>query len=200
MYKDNGLVFSVSPTATDGDGVPADPADNDGHIDNTFTQYNPGTESGGVIIDFSALTQYSNSGVSNVTYTKGDVNGFGTGNMAGEMKGISIDENGYIYGTYNNGMMKLLAQIAVATFNNPSGLEAVGDSLFQATQNSGDFDGVGEDISLSGSFAVGALEMSNVDLANEFVNMITTQRGFQANSRIITTSDSMLEEIVNLKR
>ena len=116
------------------------------------------------------------------------------------MSGISIDDKGMIYGTYNNGSKKLLAQIAVATFSNPSGLEAEGDSLFSATLNSGTFDGVGEDVSLSGSFAVCALEMSNVDLAAEFTSMITTQRGFQANSRIITTSDTMLEELVNLKR
>jgi flagellar hook protein FlgE len=123
-----------------------------------------------------------------------------TGNTAGQMKGISIDQEGKIWGTYDNGMKKCLAQMAVATFANPSGLESIGSSLFQATLNSGDFDGVGEEISLSGSFTVGALEMSNVDLATEFTQMITTQRGFQANSRIITTSDSMLEELVNLKR
>lgn len=173
---------------------------NSGSIDNTFTKYVPATDSGGVKIDFSSLTQYSNSGVSNTSYTKGSRKGLGTGNPAGEMSGISIDDKGMIYGTYNNGSKKLLAQIAVATFANPSGLEAEGDSLFSATLNSGTFDGVGEDVSLSGSFAVGALEMSNVDLAAEFTSMITTQRGFQANSRIITTSDTMLEELVNLKR
>ena len=173
---------------------------NSGSIDNTFTKYVPATDSGGVKVDFSSLTQYSNSGVSNTSYTKGNKSGLGTGNAAGEMSGISIDDKGMIYGTYNNGSKKLLAQIAVATFANPSGLEAEGDSLFSATLNSGTFDGVGEDVSLSGSFAVGALEMSNVDLAAEFTSMITTQRGFQANSRIITTSDTMLEELVNLKR
>ena len=171
-----------------------------GALDNTFTTYSDATDSGGVKIDFSSLTQYSNSGVSNTSYTKGSRKGLGTGNPAGEMSGISIDDKGMIYGTYNNGSKKLLAQIAVATFANPSGLEAEGDSLFSATLNSGTFDGVGEDVSLSGSFAVGALEMSNVDLAAEFTSMITTQRGFQANSRIITTSDTMLEELVNLKR
>ena len=173
---------------------------NSGTLDNTFTKYVPATDSGGVKVDFSSLTQYSSSGVSNTSYTKGNKSGLGTGNAAGEMSGISIDDKGMIYGTYNNGSKKLLAQIAVATFANPSGLEAEGDSLFSATLNSGTFDGVGEDVSLSGSFAVGALEMSNVDLAAEFTSMITTQRGFQANSRIITTSDTMLEELVNLKR
>ena len=72
--------------------------------------------------------------------------------------------------------------------------------MFRASLNSGLFDGIGEEVSKSGSLTVGALEMSNVDLASEFTNMITTQRGFQANSRIITTSDTMLEELVNLKR
>jgi flagellar hook protein FlgE len=94
----------------------------------------------------------------------------------------------------------LIGQIAVATFANPSGLESVGNSMYAATMNSGDFDGIGIDISEVGSFSIGALEMSDVDLATEFTNMITTQRGFQANSRIITTSDTMLEELVNLKR
>ena len=171
-----------------------------GDLDNTFSNYSATTDSGGVKVDFSSLTQYSNSGVSNTSYSKGSRKGLGAGNVAGEMSGISIDDKGMIYGSYNNGSKKLLGQIAVATFSNPSGLEAEGDSLFSATLNSGEFDGVGEDVSLSGSFAVGALEMSNVDLAAEFTSMITTQRGFQANSRIITTSDSMLEELVNLKR
>ena len=106
-----------------------------------------------------------------------------------------------VYANYTNGETKVLAQIAVASFSNPSGLEAAGDSLFRASLNSGEFDGVGQEVtSDGGSFTVGALEMSNVDLANEFTQMITTQRGFQANSRIITTSDTMLEELVNLKR
>lgn len=191
---------TVATTSADfGKSIAFQVADS-GNRDNTFKPYNSTTDSGGVKVDFSSLTQYSSSGVSNTSYTKGNRKGLGTGNAAGEMSGISIDDKGMIYGTYNNGSKKLLAQIAVATFANPSGLEAEGDSLFSATLNSGTFDGVGEDVSLSGSFAVGALEMSNVDLAAEFTSMITTQRGFQANSRIITTSDTMLEELVNLKR
>lgn len=153
----------------------------------------------GITLDFSNMTQYDQGGVSNTSYEKG-IDGSGTGNYAGNMIGISISDDGKIYGVYDNGESKCLAQIAVATFSNPSGLEAVGNSLFATTLNSGEFDGVGCEISTVGSFTVGALEMSNVDLATEFTNMITTQRGFQANSRIITTSDSMLEELVNLKR
>lgn len=190
LHAGKGIVFSVNV----GTGNNA--------IDNTFIQYDPNTDSGGVTIDFSKLTQYSTSGVSSVTYKKGDAdnNYSGAGNVAGTMTGISIDDKGMVYGTYNNGSKKLLAQIAVATFSNPSGLEAVGDSLFAQTLNSGLFDGVGEAIELSGSFTPGALEMSNVDLSQEFTTMITTQRGFQANSRIISVSDGMLEELVNLKR
>lgn len=167
----------------------------------TFPQYTADTETGGVNIFFDSLTQYSQGGTSKLSSAKGDKSGLDAGNTAGKMKGISIDQEGKIWGSYDNGMKKCLAQMAVATFANPSGLESVGTSLFAATLNSGEFDGVGQEISLDGgSFTVGALEMSNVDLANEFTQMITTQRGFQANSRIITTSDSMLEELVNLKR
>lgn len=183
-YKGSNIVFSIDP----GEAT-------ENSIDNTFDQYDPESETGGILIDVSALTQYSSP--SNLTYTKGDKEeAAGAGNIAGSMKGISIDEDGYIYGSYTNGSKKCLAQIAVATFNNPSGLEAVGNSLFAQSLNSGTFDGVGQ----QGSFTVGALEMSNVDLASEFTTMIITQRGFQANSRIITTTDSMLEELVNLKR
>ena len=136
-----------------------------------------------------------------MTYKRGDKeDGKNAGNYAGTMTGISVDEEGKIYGKYSNGETRCLAQICVATFSNPSGLEAEGESLFRASLNSGLFDGIGEEVSKSGSITVGALEMSNVDLASEFTNMITTQRGFQANSRIITTSDTMLEELVNLKR
>ena len=184
-YLGKALLFEVSDAGT---------------LDDTFTNYNETSETGGVELDFSGLTQYSNGGVANTSYTWGDADGLGAGNSVGQMSGISIDSNGFIYGDYDNGAKKCLGQIAVTTFANPSGLEAVGDSLFAESLNSGSFDGVGTEVSLSGGFTVGALEMSNVDLASEFTNMITTQRGFQANSRIITTSDSMLEELVNLKR
>ena len=169
-----------------------------------FPQYDPTTDSEGIHIFFDSLSQYSQGGTSKVSYARGDASkqsgDDGAGYKAGKMKGLSIDDEGKIWGNYDNGLKRCLGQMAVATFANPSGLESVGNSMFKATLNSGEFDGVGEEVKLSGSFTVGALEMSNVDLANEFVNMITTQRGFQANSRIITTSDSMLEELVNLKR
>lgn len=155
----------------------------------------------GLNIDFSDLTMYATGGTSTIEPKRGDNNnGDGAGNAAGSLNGFSIQTDGKIYGVYSNGDKKLLGQIAVATFANPSGLEAVGNSMYSATLNSGDFDGIGVDITSVGKFSIGALEMSDVDLATEFTNMITTQRGFQANSRVITTSDTMLEELVNLKR
>ena len=102
---------------------------------------------------------------------------------------------------YSNGDVKTIGQIAVTEFTNPGGLEKVGENLYAATLNSGEFDGIGKDISATkGKIQSGVLEMSNVDLAQEFTTMITTQRGYQANSRIITVSDTLPEELINLKR
>ena len=155
----------------------------------------------GIDIDFSSITMYATSGTSKIEPTKGGLDGTGAGLPVGNMTGVSIDTSGKIYGNYDNGIKKLLGQLAVASFANPSGLEAVGDSMFAETQNSGSFDGVGQDPTQGGgTLLTGVLEMSNVDLSSEFTQMITTQRGFQANSRIITTSDTLLEELINLKR
>ena len=152
-------------------------------------------------IDLTATTMFNNSGSSTISATSGDVDGKGCGRKLGEMSGISIQQNGMIYASYDNGQTKLLGQIAVADFPNASGLERKGDNLYAATLNSGEFDGIGTDITSGGGYMnSGVLEMSNVDLSAEFTEMITTQRGFQANSRIITVSDTMLEELVNLKR
>ncbi len=152
-------------------------------------------------VDFSALTMYANSGKTTIEGNKGDLENMGKGRTAGNMSGVSIDNAGKIYGVYDNGVSKLLGQVVVAKFANNSGLEAVGNSLFAESQNSGEFDGIGEDITTAGGkFNVGVLESSNVDLASEFTDMVVTQRGFQANSRIITVSDTLLEELINLKR
>jgi flagellar hook protein FlgE len=156
---------------------------------------------GTIDIDFSSITMYSTSGSSSLEATKGSLTGLGAGKQVGNMTGVNIDGSGKIYGKYDNGDSRLLGQIAVASFSNPAGLEAVGDSMFASTQNSGDFDGIGQDPTQGGgSLTTGVLEMSNVDLSQQFTDMITTQRGFQANSRIITTSDTLLEELINLKR
>lgn len=162
----------------------------------------PGAENFSTIaIDFANATMFNNNGTSTVAATSGNTQGFGTGRRLGEMSGVAISKDGIITASYDNGQSRVLGQIAVANFANPAGLEKSGDNLYSATANSGQFDGIGEDITAGGNYmTTGVLEMSNVDLAGEFTDMITTQRGFQANSRIITVSDTLLEELVNLKR
>jgi flagellar hook protein FlgE len=145
-----------------------------------------------IVIDFSDTTQFNSTP---------DITAVADGYKAGELSGYSIGKDGIITGTYTNGMSKTLGQIVVANFVNPAGLESLGNNVFAQTVNSGTFDGIGVSVEANGSsFISGALEMSNVDIAFEFTEMITTERGFQANSRIITTSDEMLQELVNLKR
>ena len=162
-------------------------------VDENNNPTNLGGIIGDINIDFSTVTQF-NSKVTVTSETK-------DGNTAGSMTGYSIDANGIIRGTYSNGETKTLWQIPLANFRNPAGLEKYGNNLYKETSNSSEFDGIGSEVSALGSkLQSGALEMSNVDLAYEFSEMITTQRGFQANSRIITTSDEMIQELVNLKR
>lgn len=145
-----------------------------------------------ITLDFSKLTQYAKD----YTVVPFSENGYAAGNL----DDTSVDTSGVITGTYSNGEKMQLAQIATATFANPAGLSKMGSNLFQESNNSGIPD-VGKPCQGGrGSIKPESLEMSNVDLSQEFVDMIVTQRGFQANSRIITTSDSMLEELVNLKR
>jgi len=152
-------------------------------------------------IDLSEISMFDNKGTSTIGATSGDFDGLGAGRRLGEMIGVSVQQDGMIYASYDNGMTKLLGQIATANFANASGLEKAGDNLYSATLNSGEFDGIGEDVTANGGYmSTGQLEMSNVDLSAEFTEMITTQRGFQANSRIITVSDTLLEELTNLKR
>ena len=153
-------------------------------------------------IDFTGTKWFDNGGSSTIGMDKGDVDGkTGTGKKLGDMIGVFVDTNGKIYGSYDNGNTILLGQIAVAQFANAMGLEKVGDNCYTTTLNSGEFDGIGVDITAGGgTMSTGMLEMSNVDLSSEFTEMITTQRGFQANSRIITVSDTLLEELINLKR
>jgi flagellar hook protein FlgE len=122
------------------------------------------------------------------------------GYTMGLLERISIDQSGTIVGAFSNGTTITLAQLVLADFNNPSGLIRSGDNMYAVSPNSGaavlGFSGEGSQSVVSS----GALEMSNVDLAQEFTNLITSQRGFQSNARVITTSDEMLQELVNLKR
>lgn len=156
-----------------------------------------------IAIDFSHLLNQNNGGSSTAEFEKGAAEKAtdGTGKKLGQLTGVSIDGIGKIYGYYDNGNTVLLGQIPVAQFANASGLESLGNNCYGTTLNSGDFDGIGVEVTADGGkMTTGQLEMSNVDLSEQFTDMITTQRGFQANSRIITTSDTLLEELVNLKR
>lgn len=122
------------------------------------------------------------------------------GNSSGKIEGFSIDEKGVITGVFTNGERKALGQIMLAKFDNPMGLEKIGNNFYVDTRNSGEPQFGKGGSSGYGKVGASTLEMSNVDLSMEFTEMITTQRGFQANSRIITTSDEMLQELVNIKR
>ncbi len=150
-------------------------------------------------VNLSEITNYGSD--YSVVANKGDgtIENQGAGKAVGKMISVAIQTDGKIISSYDNGDTLCIGQIAVASFANAAGLEKRGDNLFASTLNSGlanvnDVTAFGDDMSS------GVLEMSNVDLATEFTNMIVTQRGYQANSRVITTSDTMIEELLNLKR
>jgi len=142
--------------------------------------------------DFRGITQFASASTINCIAQ----DGYTTGNLIE----VSIDEFGLIEGTFSNGTNRKIAQIMMIDFANPGGLMDLSDSIYTTSANSGD-PVWGLPVTQSSSkLKPGAVEMSNVDLSAEFTNMITTQRGYQANSRVITVSDTMLEELVNLKR
>jgi fagellar hook-basal body proteins len=143
-------------------------------------------------IGLSSLTQYESK---STAFAKTN-----DGYKLGELTKMSIGSDGKVIGQFNNGDTKALGQIVTATFSNVNGLQKQGDNLWAPTENSGEANINKPGSGGNGALLSGALEMSNVDLAKEFTNMIVTQRGFQANSRVITTTDQMLEELVNLKR
>ncbi|PKM77667.1 MAG: hypothetical protein CVU90_06195 [Firmicutes bacterium HGW-Firmicutes-15] len=146
-----------------------------------------------IITDFNKLTQYDSKTTAKVEYQDGYVDG--------KLSSISVGIDGTITGGYDNGVSKALARVALAGFNNPGGLIQVGGTMFKDSVNAGlDAVPLKPSEGSSGKIIPSSLEMSNVDLSEEFTDMIVTQRGFQANSRIITTSDEMLQELVNLKR
>lgn len=154
----------------------------------TLTNGAMGTQS--VAIDLSTLTQYAGNNT---------VKGSANGNAAGTLKSVSIDQSGIITGVYTNGVRQSEAQIAIAQFSNASGLTKTGSSLYQESNNSGT-PNVKTAADLGVTITPSALEMSNVDIANEFSDMIITQRGFQSNSKVITVGDEMLETLINMKR
>ena len=161
----------------------------------TLTLTNGAGSSGGTntmtaTIDLKSLTQYSGSDTIKADYD---------GNAAGTLKEVNVDQSGILTGTYTNGEKRSLAQIAVAQFDNAPGLTKAGANLYAESNNSGTAN-VKSVNALGLTLTPSALEMSNVDIANEFADMVVTQRGFQSNSKVITVGDEMLETVINMKR
>lgn len=151
-----------------------------------------GAESISIKLDFTQFTQYAD------TFTGKFLSQ--NGHTSGALESFTIDQNGVIVGSFSNGLTQALGQVALAKFANPGGLMRSGSTMFMESTNSGSAQVEPAGAPGFGQIIPSALEMSNVDLSEEFTDMIITQRGFQANSRIITTSDEMLQELVNLKR
>jgi flagellar hook protein FlgE len=142
-------------------------------------------------LDISGLTAFGGENTAAVITSDG--------NAMGSLASYSISPDGTIQGVFTNGMKQPLGQIAMATFNNPGGLNKVGNSEYSSTVNSGQAQIGTAGTGSRGQLAAGELEGSNVDLSQEFSNLIIAQRGFEANSKVITTSDEVLQDLVNLK-
>jgi flagellar hook protein FlgE len=153
---------------------------------------------GGITLDLGAATDTDrvtgSAGLNSIGFLGQD------GSAVGSLVSFSVSDDGLISGVFSNGRTQALGQLAMAVFANPTGLEKAGNSLYRATVNSGEPQVGTAKTGGRGSLAGGTLEMSNVDLAAEFTNLIVAQRGFQANSRIISASDEILQDLVNLKR
>ncbi|MTI58788.1 MAG: flagellar hook protein FlgE [Firmicutes bacterium] len=154
-----------------------------------------------VTLDFSAVKQNAASSDEDDNTNNSSVERLmADGYTMGSLESYSINSAGVVVGSFTNGLKRELGQIAIGSFTNPAGLTRQGDTLYSVSQNSGMAQIGTANTSGRGKIVAGNLEMSNVDLAEQFTDMITTQRGFQANSKIITTTDEMLQELVNLKR
>lgn len=162
-------------------------------VDPDGTANDSGIDPFDINLNFKSMTMFA----ADCSVKPTNVDGYSTGNLVT----FNIGSDGMLTGIYSNGQQQPLGLVALASFSNPAGLQKVGDNLFITSTNSGEFTkGVQVGSEGVGTLSPGTLEMSNVDLSREFTDMIVTQRGFQANSRIITTSDEMLQELVNLKR
>ncbi|TFD80773.1 flagellar hook protein FlgE [Cryobacterium fucosi] len=191
------LTFARTATGWSVDGSDSAGGISTGQIDLTFNAAGAGAASGplsvgGVAIDVAALTGFAK--ITTATVNSQD------GAAAGTLQSFTLGKDGTLVGLFSNGGQASIGRIALATFANPGGLEKAGSSEYRATFNSGNAALGAPGSSGLGSLTGGALEMSNVDLSQEFTNLIVAQRGFQANARIITTSDEVLQELTNLKR
>lgn len=162
----------------------------EGKLNINYDYERQGPENQSINISLAALTQYANGST---------VDGTSDGHAAGTLKSVSIDSSGTITGSFSNGLKQTGGQVAVAQFNNAAGLTKTGNSLYTDSNNSGKAN-IQKASSLGVTITPSALEMSNVDISDQFSDMIITQRGFQSNSKIITVSDEMLETLINMKR
>jgi flagellar hook protein FlgE len=186
LPSDTALKFNDKGILTDGGSATVTFEPSDG------TSNTSGTGQFEVNLDFSKITAFA----SDNSVKPQDVDGY----PAGSLVSFSVGSDGILTGIYDNGEQQSLGQLALSGFDNPAGLQRVGDNMYTPTTNSGEYKAVKAGSNGVGTLSPGTLEMSNVDLSKEFTEMIVTQRGFQANSRIITTSDEMLQELVSLKR
>jgi flagellar hook protein FlgE len=215
MYDQQGVAHDVSYTFTKNttddwdlavtvDGAAMTLSDSDVTFNPDGTMLNPAAPSkvdftpgipgwpGPVTLDLSGINQYGSANTVSATAQ----NGFAMGSL----ESFSLANDGTITGIYINGLRQAIGQLAMASFNNPGGLEKAGNSSFRVGDNSGNAMVGQAGTGGRGVLNAGALEMSNVDLAEEFTGLIVAQRGFQANSRVITSSDEILQDLVNLKR
>lgn len=181
------LSDSTSMTFT----VAADTIDFDSTPTITVTPTTAGTAAVDVGLDFTDIYSYTSSSTSKVT---GSANGY----EAGQLQSLSISSDGMIVGTYSNGESQSLGMIALAVFSNPEGLEKIGGNLYVSSNNSGDYTVVSAGSGGSGSLSSYTLELSNVDLAAQFSAMMISQRAYQANSKVISTADEMLQSLINM--
>ncbi len=170
-----------------------------GGVESTSIDPNSGADNISITFDAGTAFNYDGlTGFASGAHTASIIRQDGYG--LGILEKIAIDQAGNISGIFSNGVNRVLAQIMLADFTNQAGLRKAGKSMYQVSANSGaPIEGVAGS-TISGQMFSGALESSSVDIAQEFTGMITAQRGFQANARIITTSDSLLDELVNIKR
>jgi flagellar hook protein FlgE len=176
----------------DGSGTPATGTLQTGGATVTATAGSTTPTVDGITVDLSKLSGYAD--LTSVTITGQD------GHKAGTLLATAMSSDGTLTGTFSNGTTIPLAQLSLATFANPAGLEKAGASTLRQSINSGTAQLNAAGQGTAGTIVAGALEMSNVDLSQEFTNLIVAQRGFQANARIITTSDEILQELTQLKR
>ena len=192
MTEDDGSVTTVTLTKSPSEGTLTYNADGSyaGGSASLSIRTTNGANDMSVAVELSGTTQYSGSN---------NINASADGNAAGILNSLSFDTTGTVIGIYSNGLKRNEAQVALATFTNSAGLTKTSNSLYQESNNSGT-PTVGTVSDFGSSITPSALEMSNVDIANEFSDMIVTQRGFQSNSKMINVADEMLETLINMKR